>query len=212
MAAPDGNTNAVKWTLERTMETLRQIENFSYSPDCTYLGHALSLANVYDDVWAYWRRKWRGNAEIIHLMRVIQQRFEARIVDKTMNGKCPVQFGMFMLRHHYGWNREPGVVPAEPDVSHLAQIDAQPDPPPQPVAEVPARPAEEEAAATLPADGPAATKPAKAQNVTREKLFRYNQLHPDKALVPPIAYFDGKAPAYLPAIVFEDGYFLRAEF
>lgn len=209
--APKGNTNAVKWTLERTLETLRVIENYSYSPDCTYLGHALSLANVYDDVWAYWRRKWRSHAEIRHLMRVIQQRFEARIVDRTMNGKCPVQFGMFMLRHHYGWNREVGVAPPEPDMAHLAELDTLPEPEPEPVAEVPAAP-QAEGQQAAPAQQPTAKRPNKAQQVTMEKLDRYNRQYPEKALIPPIAYFDGKAPAYLPAVPFEDGYFLRAEF
>ena len=119
--APDGNQNAVKWTLERTLETLKTIEQYSYSPDCQYLGHALSLAHVYDDVWAYWRRKWRGNYAVTSLMKVIQQRFEARIVDKAICGKMPVQFATFMLKHHYGWNREAGVVPPQPDMVELVE-------------------------------------------------------------------------------------------
>ena len=54
-------------------------------------------------------------------------------------------------------------------------------------------------------------RPNKAQQITFEKLGRYNKLYPEKALIPPIAFFDGKPPAYLPAVLFEDGYFLRAE-
>ncbi|MBS1617129.1 MAG: hypothetical protein JST76_01330 [Bacteroidetes bacterium] len=214
--APDGNQNAVKWTLERTLETLKTIEQYSYSPDCQYLGHALSLAHVYDDLWAYWRKKWRGNYAVTSLMKVIQQRFEARIVDKAITGKMPVHFTTFMLKHHYGWNREATVTPPQPDMIELAGWDALPDPAPeavvveQPAAAASAPEVAPEKAKALP-EKPV-QKPTKAQSVTFEKLTRYNKLHPDKALIPPIAYFDGKPPSYLPTVLFEDGYFVRAEF
>ncbi|MBS1685918.1 MAG: hypothetical protein JSS76_14305 [Bacteroidetes bacterium] len=207
--APNGNQNAVKWTLERTLETLKTIEQYSYSPECQYLGHALSLAHVYDDVWAYWRKKWRGNYAVTNLMKVIQQRFEARIVDKAITGKMPVHFATFMLKHHYGWNREAELRPAEPDMVELAAWDAAPEP----VAEVASAPAVADKAAevmTTTAERPVQA-PTKKQSVTMEKLKRYNTLYPEKALIPPIAFFDGKPPSYLPAVLFEDGYFVRAE-
>lgn len=213
--ATNGNQNAVKWTLERTLEVLQTIDQYSHSPDCQYLGHALSLAHVYDDVWAYWRKKWRGNYAVTSLMKVIQQRFEARIVDKAICGKMPVHFATFMLKHHYGWNREAGVQPPQPDMVELAGWDAQPDPEPV-VTEVPAMAAPEaqdavtEGTATA-AEAKPVRRATKGQNITMDKLSRYNTLHPDKALIPPIAFFDGEPPAYLPAVVFEDGYFLRAE-
>ncbi len=215
--ATKGNQNAVKWTLERTLETLEAIDQYSHSPDCHYLGHALALAHVYDDVWAYWRRKWRGHYAVSSRMKVIQQRFEARIVDKAIGGKMPVHFATFMLKHHYGWNREAGIVPPQPDMTELSAWDAQPDPEPESVVvEVPAQaaPAAQEAVAegavTAAAQGPV-QQPTRAQNITMDKLRRYNTLYPDKALIPPIAFFDGKPPSYLPAVLFEDGYFLRAE-
>jgi hypothetical protein len=106
MPAPTGNKNAQKWTLDKTLDTLKAIESYSYSDDCLYLGQALADAGCYDDLWAYWRRKWKREYEVISLMKMILQRFEVRIFQKMAKKEIPANVGMFALKHHYGWGKE----------------------------------------------------------------------------------------------------------
>lgn len=89
MSAATGNTYAEKWTLERTLRTLATIDQLSQDNSYLYLGQVLSAVGTYDDVWRYWRSKWRRRAEILDLMKQIMQRFESRIFVKMANKEMP---------------------------------------------------------------------------------------------------------------------------
>lgn len=106
MAAENGNKYAERWTYDKTIQALNEVHTWALSPDCLYLGHALNQAGLYNDLWAYWRRKWRGNARIITLMKQILQIFEVRLFQNTALGKIPARVGLFALTHHYQWGRE----------------------------------------------------------------------------------------------------------
>ena len=206
MAAPAGNKHAEKWTLERTLEALKFVDTYSCSSDCLYLGHALSVAGYYDDIWAYWRRKWHSSYEVKHLMNQILQRFEVRLFEKMAKREIPAQVGMFALKHHYGWGGEKHT----PSVFHLSYIEDEPLPEalPQQEEETP----QPEAPTEL--EDPQIDENLKEKIIAlkegiRQKLDHYNELHPTAPLIPPVGYFDGIPPRNMPAIEFDGGYFLK---
>ena len=202
MPAPTGNKSAEKWTLERTLEALKTIDSYSCSSDCMYLGHALQVAGYYNDVWAYWKRKWRTRFEVMNMMKKIMQRFEVRLFDKMCNGKIPSQAAMFALKHHYGWGRDP-YKEYEPDLQY---IENEPAPEEKP-----------EASAAVEVKTPEAVKfeanmlkdITSIQEYNHAKIQEYNRANPHDPIITSAVYFDGVPPRGLKAIVFGDGYFMK---
>ena len=201
MSAPAGNKYAEKWTLEKTLHALRTIDSYSCSSDCLYLNHALMVAGYYEDAWAYWRRKWRNQYEVIDMMKRILQRFEVRIFEKMANKEMPANVGMFALRHHYGWGRDPRDKAFEDD----SYVDKELIPEPQP--EIATEPTPDQPEAQQP-ETQTPAKPLTGQEYNRMKVHQYNAAHPTDPIIRPAAYFDGSPPKGLPAILFEEGYFL----
>lgn len=212
MAAPTGNKNAQRWTLQKTIDTLNFIDMCSFNDDCLYLGDALTMAGYYTDLWGYWRRKWREKYEVVSLMKTIMQRFESRIFRKMANKEIPAQVGMFALRHHYGWGKDPMTIPVEDnlyllDVADLEEeTDALPDTDQAPAADTEQQEIIKEAFAGI--------RVPPNQVLGKEftqKLHAYNLANPQKHLGWPACYFMGEPPADLPGIPFDGGYFLTLQ-
>jgi hypothetical protein len=107
MAAPDGNTNASKWTLQATLETLKTIEFHAEDERIYTLRKALLFAGVYQGVWSYWKKKWADNEEVMEKIYFIDEIF----IDKLMDGAITkrLHFGacMFALRINHGISDKP---------------------------------------------------------------------------------------------------------
>ena len=202
MSAPTGNTYAEKWSFDRTMNVLRMIDHHSRQDTCLYLGHALADAHCYNDLWSYWRRKWRTRYEVMDLMQSIMQRFEVRLFQKMADKSMPAQAAMFALKHHYGWGRDP----YSESYQDLTYIDNEPDPLP-----------EEEPSPIIPEED---VKPVDDHDESMQKvrdflaqrrnmIEEYNTAHPDTPLLKHAPWFDGIAPIGLNVVAYEDGYFMR---
>lgn len=209
MPAPLANKSAEKWTLDRTLENLDFIDAYSFNNDCLYLGQALAAAGLYDDVWRYWRRKWKRQSDVICLMKTILQRFEARIFEKMTKREMPVHVGMFVLRHHYGWNRPEDKIKSEKDPLEAEVYEDQnyvekPKPQkPEPQLEVKEeQPQQPKAKTTSPAN-------PKSYDYMQLKRNQYNALHINEQILGHTVYFDGQPPSGMNAILFDGGYFLK---
>jgi hypothetical protein len=107
MAAPEGNTNASKWTLDATLKALEKIEYYAEEERIYTLRKALLLSGVYSGVWSYWKKKWADNEEVMEKICFIDEIF----VDKLMDGAITkrLHFGacMFALRVNHGMSDKP---------------------------------------------------------------------------------------------------------
>ncbi len=196
MSASTGNKYAEKWTLERTLSALKTIDSYSCSSDCLYLGHALQVAGYYNDIWAYWRRKWRSCYQVINAMNRIMQRFEVRLFDKMCNRQIPVQAAMFALKHHYGWGREKEV---EIDTQYIENEPA-PEEKPQP---------EEKHPETVKFEKNMIMDSTTAQEINNRMIQEYNAANPYDPIVTSATFFEGEPPANSRAVKFKDGFFMK---
>jgi hypothetical protein len=113
MPAPACNTNASKWTLEKTQETLAIIEEQSKQYSRLFLTEVLDYAGIHRNTWQYWYTKWADNEEIIERMQLIDQRFEMKILQGAAYRKLNAGFATMLLKSKYGyveerWKREKG--------------------------------------------------------------------------------------------------------
>jgi hypothetical protein len=199
MSALAGNTYAEKWSFDRTMNVLRMIDHHSKKDTCLYLGHALAEAHCYNDLWAYWRRKWRTRYEVMDLMQMILQRLEVRLFQKMADKSMPAQAAMFALKHHYGWGRA-----SEPDqTADLRYIDNEPTPP-----EGTSPPAPEVDIKRIQDTDNPLQEVRDFMAERRRKIEEYNATHPERQLPNHAPWFDGAPPKNLDVVAYEDGYFM----
>jgi hypothetical protein len=155
---------------------------------------------------ADWRRKWRSRYEVIDLMKVIMQRFEVRIFQKMAKKEVPERVGMFALRHHYGWGRDPRDMPFEDDSyidrEPIREPVTEPQPEPQPPVQTERPPAPQ-------VETPIHPRPTYGEDFMLLKRLQYNEANPQSQILDPLPYFDGEPPEGYCIIRFDKGYFLR---
>jgi hypothetical protein len=106
MPAPKGNQNARKWTFEKTNEILTQIEAASVERPILFLKEALECAGVYPDIWAYWREIWMDNEDITDRMKLLELRFEIRLLNAAAYKKVHAGIATLVLEHNYGYRKK----------------------------------------------------------------------------------------------------------
>src|SRR4051812_4088959 len=121
MAAPNGNSNATKWTLEATLEKLEDIEYEALNEPIYTLGTAMTRCRVHPGLWSYWKKKWAEDEEVMEKIDFIDQIF----INKLMEGAITkrLHFGMckFALQVNYGINDKPA---EEKEKNEYAKIPA----------------------------------------------------------------------------------------
>ena len=220
--APTNNRYAEKWTYQRTLDRLFIIESHSRSEDCLYLGDALDITGLYDDVWRYWQRKWRNCHEIIQQMKQIMQHFEVKLFRKMVKKEIPERVAMFALKHHYGWGKEPVQnLGTPPDYSYVDQdlinerqqqynaaLDEQEAETAQHVSET----KNTETQAPVKRVGHMTYTPTALLGADfKKKLSEYNQAHPERPVSRPATYLLGSPPIGLDAIIYDGGYFVTPD-
>ena len=121
MPAPAANTNAEKWTPEATEEKLQIIEDYSLDTHTLYIGQALVKADVYEEIWSYWKKKWKDNEGIIHRMKILDQRFKNKLIYGALTGRLHAGVSKLLLRSNYGVGVEP-----EPEPKPEPEPEAKP--------------------------------------------------------------------------------------
>ncbi len=106
MPAPTANTNASKWTREKTIKTLQQIEAIAtdeYSITHT-LTQALMRLKCYKQLWSYWKKKWENDGEIMDRIYYIEQIFINKLEEGALFRQLHPSACYFILKHNYGYN------------------------------------------------------------------------------------------------------------
>ena len=92
--------NATKWTEELVKEYLDLMRRDAVNEDVDYLGIGLIRQGLYIQIWAYWKKKFAENDDIMEVMLLIESIFEARLVQATMRRKIGPNVASFVLRHN----------------------------------------------------------------------------------------------------------------
>jgi hypothetical protein len=95
--------NARKWSEERVIEHLITIKHHAYQDDVDYLGIALIKEGLYIQLWAYWKKVFAYNENIIEEMMQIESIFEARLFQAALRKKVSPWVAIFGLKHNHHW-------------------------------------------------------------------------------------------------------------
>ncbi|MBS1594225.1 MAG: hypothetical protein JST90_07855 [Bacteroidetes bacterium] len=101
-----GNTNASKWTREKTLHLLDKIEAIATDEFsiCDTLTQALIKARCYKQIWSYWKKKWELDEDIMDRIYYIEQIFICKLEDGGLYRRLNASTCHFILKHNYGYN------------------------------------------------------------------------------------------------------------
>jgi len=122
----DGPPNALKWTPERVKGILNNILLDTTEQDVSYLNMALVRQGLYKDIWAYWKKVFARDPDILELMMRIDSIFEAKLYHAALHKQVSPWVAIFGLKYNHQWNN--------PSVKHEER---------EPDAESPAAPRQE---------------------------------------------------------------------
>ena len=103
--------NAQKWTAEHVRELLASIKHDALYTDAEYIGITLSKLDLYPQVWAYWRRAFKDNDDIVEEMMRINGIYESKLVRAGLRKQVSPWVAIFALKRNHGWSENP-----EPEV------------------------------------------------------------------------------------------------
>ena len=95
--------NAKKWTPELVTEYLERIKYDSQLKDVDYLGIALIRQGLYLQIWAYWKKIFADNDDIMETMMMIESICEAKLVRAALNKEVSHTVAIFILKHKHHW-------------------------------------------------------------------------------------------------------------
>ena len=98
-----GNTNALKWTAESTLETLNRIEAEACKEETHFLTSALRTLRICRSTWGYWKKKFSAEDEILELMEIIEGIFEDKLFVGALTRKIHSPTAIFGLKCNYHW-------------------------------------------------------------------------------------------------------------
>ena len=98
-----GNTNALKWTAESTLETLNRIEAEACKEETHFLTSALRTLRICRSTWGYWKKKFSAEDEILELMEIIEGIFEDKLFVGALTRKIHSSTAIFGLKCNYHW-------------------------------------------------------------------------------------------------------------
>lgn len=68
-----------------------------------YIKELLVEENLYDDIWAYFKRRYSNNIKIIRAIKKIEATLENRIVRRMAEGRYSTVGSIFILKNKYHW-------------------------------------------------------------------------------------------------------------
>jgi hypothetical protein len=99
----DRHPNAQKWTVETVTRHLNEIEKEATDGQSLFLGKALAKQGLYKHVWAYWRRTFHNNDDIIEQMLRIETILEAKILEGALKKELAANIATLTLKYNYQW-------------------------------------------------------------------------------------------------------------
>lgn len=104
-----GNKAAEKWTLETVTPIIeKMIEQALNNKQIYYIGTLLINQNLYEDIWADWKKKFNGDNPVSRLIKKTESILRQRLVSDcliSVHGREKVNTAMaiWMTKAHYGW-------------------------------------------------------------------------------------------------------------
>ena len=100
------NQNAKKWTEEKVLAHLVNIEQDALKPDTIYLVNALVREGLYKEIWSYWKKVFYSSDEIKVKMLRIESIFEARLFIGGLKKELAPSLAMFGLKNNHKWQEK----------------------------------------------------------------------------------------------------------
>lgn len=103
MPAPKGNTNAEKWTRAIVLKEVEAILVEAKKPSCLWIGSAMAKRELYRDIWAYWKEKFKDDKVVFRTIKRVDQIFENRLFEKAAKGDVNTTIAIFGLKNNHNW-------------------------------------------------------------------------------------------------------------
>lgn len=179
MPAPIGNSNALKWTLEKTLELVEDVAEHATDEHVLYLGHALSLLDTSTKQWNRLRDTYADYEDLIERMDAVEQKFEARLVNGNLTGRFKGNTVQFILKNHHGYTSYKKTEPETRQQSQRQQEKPkQPQPPQTEAGQLPEGFDPEKA--KTPAEWNARRAYIHNRAIALANVMRWNETNPDK--------------------------------
>jgi hypothetical protein len=101
MAAPKGNNNAEKITLEEAL-ALSKLAYSKVNEDCYFLSHLADECDTYRQKFEYILKKFNDNEVVFNTIKKIYNKCESIVMKKTANGEIVPSLGIFVLKAYHG--------------------------------------------------------------------------------------------------------------
>lgn len=101
MAAPKGNTNAEKVTLDDAIK-LVELAYSKINSNCYFLSKLADECDTYRDKFSYILEKFNDNEVVFRTIKKIYNKCESIVMDKTANGDIVPSLGIFVLKAYHG--------------------------------------------------------------------------------------------------------------
>ena len=100
----DKQPNAQKWTAEVVKAHLDEIERDADVGPSFFLNRALVRRGLYKQIWAYWKKTFQQNEDIMEQMLLIETLFESKILEAAMKKQIAGPVAALTLKFNYNWN------------------------------------------------------------------------------------------------------------
>ena len=107
MAAPKNNKNAQRWTHDRVVYYLQELEKAANENGALFWGKELERLGLYKDVWAYWKRKFADDEVLLEYMELIETIYEVKLVKAAFRSEIAPGVAIVCLKRIYGWRDDP---------------------------------------------------------------------------------------------------------
>ena len=100
----NAKTKPVKYLADVVMGILNRMQDRLNSDEgICYIKELLVEENLYDDIWAYLKRRYKDNIKIIRAVKKIEATLENRIVRRMAEGRYSTVGSIFILKNKYHW-------------------------------------------------------------------------------------------------------------
>lgn len=101
MAAPEGNTNAEQWTLEKAQALFDQAKAYSIADDYDFVGEIAKKCGAYIDIFTYLVKKF---PELKSDWKQIKRNCESNCFSNAKKGTINPSVAIMNLKANYNWS------------------------------------------------------------------------------------------------------------
>jgi len=100
----NAKTKPVKYLADVVMGILNRMQDRLNSDEgICYIKELLVEENLYDELWAYFKKRYKDNSKIFKAIKKIENTLENRIVRRMAEGRYSTVGSIFILKNKYHW-------------------------------------------------------------------------------------------------------------